>query len=131
MQTPNFVWGQLLDRRDSQIGFQEMLGLLLVWGTFQSWLAGALWVSFVDNDGVLHAVMKGGGGRPECNNVVGRLWLELAAASVDLHVARVESGANPADGPARDFFEVLQRVKANGWNPNSSWLQHLWCVPEV
>ena len=132
MQTPDFVWGQLLDRGDSQIGFQEMLGLLLVWETFQSWLAGALWVSFVDNDGVLHAVMKGGGGGPERNNVVGRLWLKLAAASVDLHVARVESGANPADGPTRDFFEVLQRVKAKWVEPQlPSWLQHLWCVPEV
>ena len=51
--------------------------------------------------------MKGGGGGPESNTAVGRLWLELAAASVDLHVARVESGANPADGPTRDFFMVL------------------------
>ena len=75
---------------------------------------------FFDNDGVLHAIMNGGGGGPEAYECIGRLWLELAKARVDLRVGRVKSGSNPADGPTQDHFVVLQRMKAQ-------WV--LFCLP--
>ena len=130
LKTPEAIWEQLLDRGDFQIGFQELLGLLLAWGTFGHLLARTCWVAFVDNDGVLHAVMKGGGGGPESFACIGHLWLDLAAAQVDLHVGRVESAANPADGPTRDSLEVLQRMKATWMQPRlPSWVQHFWSMP--
>ena len=58
-QTSDAIWNQLLDRGDHQIGFQELLGILLVWGTFQHLLRESLWLAFVDNDGVLHALIGG------------------------------------------------------------------------
>ena len=59
IQTPEHVWCLLLDRGDNQIGFQELLGVLLARGTFSHLLRGALWLASVDNDGVLHALTKG------------------------------------------------------------------------
>ena len=132
LKTPDDVWEQLLDRGDFQIGFQELLGLLLAWGTFGHLLKGACWLAFVDNDGVLHAVMKGGGGGPESFACIGHLWLDLAEAQVDLHVGRVESAANPADGPTRDSLALLQRMKAVWMQPRlPSWVQQFWSMPEL
>ena len=127
MQTPPDVWTVLLDRGDNQIGFQELLGVLHVWGTFSSLLAESCWVAFVDNNSVLHALMNGGGGGPEAYACIGRLWLDLAEARVDLHLGRVESASNPADGPTRDRFEVLQRMKAQ-WVPPClpPWVHTMW-----
>ena len=60
MQTPLNIWDQLGARSDSQIGFQELLGVVLVLGTFSPLVAGSLWVGFGDNDGITHALAKGG-----------------------------------------------------------------------
>ena len=67
IRTPWAVMEQLAEREDSQIGFQELLGIVLALGTFHSMIAGALWVAFCDNDGVTHAITKGGGHYSECN----------------------------------------------------------------
>ena len=61
MRAPHEVWCALLPRNDAQIQFQELLGVLLTWGTFSSLLHGALWVAFVDNDSVLHRLKEDGG----------------------------------------------------------------------
>ena len=95
---------QLAARQVSQIGFQELLGLVLVTGTFPWAVSGSLWVGFCDNDGVLHALSKGGGHNTECNLLIGKVWLHLADADCDLCVGRVESKANIADGPTRDYL---------------------------
>ena len=62
VKTPDTIWNQLLQREDNQIGFQEMLSVILAWCTFQDFLHGSLWTSYGDNDGVLHAIANGGGG---------------------------------------------------------------------
>ena len=77
----------------------------------------ALWLAFVDNDGLLHALTKGRGGGPESCACIGRLWLELAYCQTDLHCGRVESEANIADGPTRDQFEFAGQLKATWVNP--------------
>ena len=121
-----------LDRGDFQIGFQELLGLLLAWGKFGHLLNETCWLAFVDNDGVLRAVMRGGGGGPESFACVGHLWLDLAEAQVDLRVGRVESAANPADGSTRDSLTLLQRMKAYWMQPRlPSWVQQFWSMPEL
>ncbi len=64
VQTPDHLLQQLLPREDNQIGFQELLGVVLALGTFARSLAGCLWLSFGDNDGVLFALKKGNGRSP-------------------------------------------------------------------
>ena len=129
MKTPNHIWDQLLERGDNQIGFQEMLGVLLTWATFEHILRGCLWTAYCDNDGVLYAVANGGGGGPETHVCVGQLWLEIAAACTDLFVARVESKANIADGPTRDFFNHLHELQSQLVEPKlPNWLMQLWTL---
>ena len=130
VQTPQWLWDQLLPRGDAQIGFQELLGVVLALGTFGSQLSGSLWVSFIDNDGVMHALLNGGGRSPEINSVIGRLWLHLAEADIDLHAARVESAANIADGPTRDYFDNLAAINARFVNPIlPDWMHSIWSMP--
>ena len=61
IQTPQHVWDQLRPREDSQIGFQKLLGVVLILGTFGSLLRSSLCVGFGDNDGVTYALTRGGG----------------------------------------------------------------------
>ena len=132
VRTPDHIWRQLLERGDQQIGVQEMLGVALAWGTYSDILKGTRWTSFVDNQGVLGAILKGGSGAPEVNMAVGHLWLDLAAYAVDLHVARVESKANISDGPSRDDFEEIARLGARYVDPVlPQWSYDLWGIPRA
>ncbi len=84
----------------------------------------------MDNDGVLFSLAKGGGGGPESHMLVGDLWLDLAEAQVDLQVARVESKANVADGPARELLNYLVELGAQFVTPVlPPWVQDLWAGP--
>ena len=87
IRTPQHLWQQLAPRDDEQIGFQELLGLVLLLGTFRSEIQGSSWVSFGDNDGITHAVEKGGRHNEECNMVIEKLWLQVAELDCDLQVA--------------------------------------------
>ena len=128
--TPDAVWEQLLERGEHQIGVQEMLGVMLAWATFESVLCGSLWTAFIDNDGVLGAILKGGSGAPEINIAVGQFWLGVARASVGFHGARVESKANVADGPSRDDLSEIRRLGARWVEPVlPPWVYDLWRIP--
>ena len=83
--------------------------MVLLLGT---WLQGSLWVEFGDNHGVTHALEKGSAHNNECNLVIGKIWLRVAAIHADLHAARVETHANIADGPSRDDFTGMQSLGA-------------------
>jgi hypothetical protein len=129
IQTPQHIWDQLAPRDDSQIGFQELLGVVLILGTFGAFLEGSLWVGFGDNDGVTYALAKGGGHSLECNLVIGKCWLQIAAFNTDLHAARVESHANIADGPTRDHFDCLTSLNAIYVEPKlPEWIHDVWHV---
>ena len=132
VRTPENVWQMLIQREDHQIGFQEFLGVLLAWTTFKGFLQGSLWIAFVDNDSVLHAITKASGGTAETSLCIGRLWLEIAVAGVDLHMGRVESAANVADGPTRDSFRFLADLKATWVEPKLPlWLESFWEIPSA
>ena len=127
IKTPQHIWDQLEPRKDSQIGFQELLGLVLLVGTFSNFLRGSLWISFGDNDGITHAMAKGGGHNDECNMAIGKIWLQVAELNADLHVARVESAANIADGPTRDDFKCLTALGAEFVPPAlPDWIHDIW-----
>ena len=131
-RAPDQVWRLLQPRGDHQIGFQEFLAVLLAWATFKKLLQASLWLNFVDNDSVLHAISHGSGGNDETSLCIGRLWLEIAAAGVDLHVGRVESAANIADGPTGDRLQLLACLKATFVPPElPSWVHTLWEIPSI
>ena len=61
----------------------------------------------------------------------GLRWLGYAGLDCDLHVARVESKANIADGPSRDEFCFLNDLGAVYVPPVlPSWIDDIWAVPE-
>ena len=101
-----------MERGDHQIGFQEMLATVLLWGTFRDVLTEALLTVYIDNDGVLLSLIKGSGGGPETNMLIGQMWLDFAFRTTGVGLARVESKSNVADGPTRDFFDVLVQLGA-------------------
>ena len=125
--TPGFIWDQLLEREDNQIGVQEMLGVLLLLESFSELLQGALLTLYIDNDGVLGSCIKGSSHSPEINLFVGRMWLGLAFFKIDVVFVRVESEANIADGPTRDDVKLLEALGAKQWQAKlPGWLQSLW-----
>ena len=67
LRVPDDLWGQLLPRGDHQIGWQELLAVMLALETFAGHLCGSLWLSFVDNEGSLGGLVKGSTGHPETN----------------------------------------------------------------
>ena len=107
MRVPDEVWVQFLPRDDAQICMQELLAVPLLLSTFRDELSSSLALLAIDNQGVLHSIINGRGGAEDLNLAVGRLWLDLACMQVALHVVRVESAANIADGPSRDNFDLL------------------------
>ena len=130
MKTPLEIWQQLLPRNDDQIGYQEFLGVVLALSTFQSHLEGCLWISFIDNMGIMFNVRNGSSDSPEVCLAVGHLWLTLGKLGTDLHAARVESKANIADGPTRDFLDILGYLGATFVPPSLfDWIYDVWHVP--
>lgn len=79
--------------------------------TFEQALSGQLLTAWQDNQGVLHAVLSGGGIAPEINSVVGRIWM-LAGMQCATRFGRVENRANVADGPTRRCSEWIDKLHA-------------------
>ena len=127
MRVPDEVWVQFLPRGDAQICMQELLAVPLLLSTFREDLESALVLLAIDNQGVLHSIINGRGGAEDLNLAVGAVWLDLARMQVALHVVRVESAANIADGPSRDRFEDVVGRGAELVSPVlPDWCYHLW-----
>ena len=126
-ELPHWIWVQLQERGDHQIGVQEMAGIILGLHVFRHELEGRLLVSFQDNDGVLGSVLKGSSRADEINVMVAHLWIDCADRGMGLCMARVESAANVADGPTRHRWDLLRRLgaaeRAAEW---PTWMQNLW-----
>ena len=116
VQVPEYIWVQLLPRADHQIGLQELLAVVLAIHTFQDQVGQSLFTVAVDNQGVLHAVLQGRAGAEDANRCIAKLWLDLAHMNVSMHVLRVESCANLADGPTRDDTSYVRLLQAE-WAP--------------
>ena len=105
--------------------------MLLALGTFSQFLKGTLWVSFIDNMGVMYCVRNATGAAPEVAIAIGKLWLQLGEMQTDLHGARVESKANIADGPTRDDLSFLEKLEAIFVEPVlPAWIYDIWKIPE-
>ena len=108
------------------------MALLLALGTFSAILASSLWTAYLDNDGVMFTVRAGGGHCPEIQLALGQFWLVLAKLGVDLFAARVESGANVADGPTRQDLSSLEALEAEFVSPVlPAWIYEVWKGPDA
>ena len=86
----------------------------------------------VDNQGVLYAILKGSAGAEDMNCAVAQVWLDFAAYDISVHLLRVESRANIADGPTRDHFYELAKRRAQFREPRmAQWTRELWHGPGI
>ena len=89
----------------------------------------------MDNAVARAALSRGNSRTADFNELVERLWLELAAKGVVITVCRVPSDRNPADAPTRpqEKAAVLDKLRAAGFEKESwewprQWLR--WRRPE-
>lgn len=130
IRVPDHVWSQLLPRRDNQITMQEFLAVPLLLATFAAPLRQSMALLAVDNQGVLGALISGRAGVDDLNMGIGKTWLMIAEAGLALHVVRVESNANIADGPTREDLGPMEEVGADFVNPVlPDWVRQLWHWP--
>ena len=132
MVVPDSVWDQLLPRRDEQIMMQEFLAIPMLLATFSGILQSNLLMLAVDNQSVLGAMTSGSSGADDLNTGIGKTWLEVASQSISLHLVRVESKANVADGPSRDDLSYLEEMDAQFVEPVlPDWARTLWRWPSL
>ena len=114
-------------RYDHYIGIQELLGIVLAIGTWPHIFRNVVWTAWIDNQGVLHGILKGSMNGPESNALVGSMWLYLAEQDVDLYCGRVESKANIADGPTRYDLSIIYSLQASFCSPAwPAWAGKVW-----
>ena len=130
MIVPQSVWDCFLARNDDQIGMQELLAIPLAFETFASEVKDTLSTLFVDNNGVLGGLIRGSCMAADLNQAIGSLWLDIARLQIGLHAVRVESKANIADGPTREFLGLLGELGASFVPPKlPAWTMKLWNFP--
>ena len=63
----------------------------------------------------------------DINNITGKICLDIANLRAGMHIERVESAANIADGPTRDFMVHVNRFKAHEVPPvMPRWIVNIW-----
>ena len=130
MVVPPSVWECFLARDDDQIGMQELLAIPLAFETFSSEVRNTLSIIFIDNNGVLGGLIRGSCMAADLNQAIGNVWLDIARLQIGLHAVRVESKANIADGPTREFLALLGELGASFVPPKlPDWTMKLWNFP--
>ena len=85
---------------------------------------------YVDNNGVLGGLLRGSCAAADLNQAIGRIWLDIAKLQVGLYVVRVESRANIADGPTREYLDLLYELDAVFVEPKlPEWCKEMWAFP--
>ena len=130
-KAPRSLVSRLIPRNDDQITFLELAGLILALDTFGAHLEGSAWDAYVDNQGVLGAIKKGGSKALDLNCVIGQFWIELAKRNIAMRILRVQSASNIADEPTRGSTAWADRVAATFVTPViAPWLIDPWCAPQ-
>ena len=60
----------------------------------------------------MKSIIKGSARPPEVNLAIGKSLLDMAMLHNALFVARMESKANVADGPSRDCYNLVTKLRA-------------------
>ena len=126
-EVPMSSLGDFLQRNDNFIGVLELLAPVLALGTWGDKMADTLWTAWIDNQGVLHSLLRGSSVADDLNTLIGRMWMVLAKIQCDLSVMRVESKANIADGPTRKDFSEIAALGAKFHPPCwPTWASSVW-----
>jgi len=90
-----------LQPRRNQIGPIEALAVVLGLQAFKDELAGHDVLLFIDNTDAQGVLSKGFGRKVDVCLIAGTVWALAARSDIALHVERVRSALNIADGPSR------------------------------
>ena len=125
MVLPETIWNQLVARGDNQIGYQEFAAVAM---GFETLICDSdVVLSFIDNEGVLSAILNATSRAPEVNIGVGNFWLYLADRNIFNYSARVESKANISDEPSRFIFDNLRHLGPQIVAPRlPKWMYSVW-----
>ncbi len=88
---------------DSYFDIQEIEGIgpLLVLSTWPDVVRNSLWLHFIDNNGALSCLIKGGSSVMGTDCVVGMTWRRITSLSTLPWFDRVDTKSNPVDGLSR------------------------------
>lgn len=106
---PSSVVSRWLPKK-AYMGQLELLAGPVSLFTWQSTLANAKLIHFVDNDAASANLIKGYSPKSDSSELVGVYWLAAAAQKLSIYIDRVESKSNLSDGPSRFDFELLNRL---------------------
>ena len=128
---PKSVQRRLLPRGDNQIGYMELAAVAIAMATFSDVLTGSAWTAWVDNQGVVGGLLRGGSTAADSNAVIGQLWLDMAKWDIAFEIGRVASRANIADEPTRGVSDWCDFVGATFTEPViPDWLRDPWRSPD-
>ena len=82
---------------------QEVEGIapLLALTTWKDILADSLWMHFIDNNGALSCLVKGGSSVSSTDTIVGLTWRKIARTNACPWFDPVDTKSNPVDGLSR------------------------------
>ena len=94
------------DRRAPDADFNDIqevegIGPLLALTTWKSLLADSLWLHFIDNNGALSCLVKGGSSVSSTDTIVGLTWQRISKINASPWFDRVDTKSNPVDGLSR------------------------------
>ena len=91
------------DPHDDYNDIQEVEGIgpLLALTTWKDLLADALWMHYIDNNGALSCLVKGGSSVSSTDVIVGLTWAKIAKINACPWFDRVDTKSNPVDGLSR------------------------------
>ena len=79
----------------------EGIGPLLALTTWRSLLEDSLWMHFIDNNGALSCLVKGGSSVSSTDTIVGLTWQKISKINASPWFDRVDTKSNPVDGLSR------------------------------
>ena len=79
----------------------EGIGPLIALYTWPEVLRGSLWLHFIDNNGALACLVKGGSRVMGTDTIIGMTWNKVAQLEVVPWFDRVDTKSNPVDGLSR------------------------------
>ena len=106
-----------LSKRKTQIVPLEALGAFLLLCTFSLDLADCAIRLFVDSDGAAGALIRGFSSADDVACVASAFWARAALSHMAVFIDRVDSKANLADGPTRNYLGDLQALGARWVQP--------------
>ena len=83
----------------------EGVGPLIALTTWTALLRESLWLHFIDNNGALSCLIKGGSRATGTDTIVGMTWHRCGKLGVCPWFDRVDTKSNPVDGLSRGNLE--------------------------